>query len=177
MHTTEYLGFGKGLLATRYLRVYITNSLSVYKLQRVSCLKWSICLDFYIFEDSSDLENLPLFIKHWMNFNSPVLFPWWRTYAQTVTSQKYLCYLLDWKPFRNDEKCFLFHLKSTSRSQGIQVFVMTFWSCRENGLIRKIKSTSKFMTSQPGLKTIATHILSNISQSKVNQIMKFGQLI
>ena len=117
------------------------------------------------------------FIKHWMNFNSPVLFPWWRTYAQTVTSQKYLCYLLDWNPFRNDEKCFLFHLKSTSRSQDIQVFVMAFWSCRENGLIRKIKSTSKFMTSQPGLKTIAIHILSSISQSKVNQIMKFGQLI
>ena len=33
------------------------------------------------------------------------------------------------------------------------------------------------MTSQPGLQTIAIHILSNISQSKGNQIMKFGQLI
>ena len=31
--------------------------------------------------------------------------------------------------------------------------------------------------SQPGLETIAIHILSNISQSKGNQIMKFGQLI
>ena len=31
--------------------------------------------------------------------------------------------------------------------------------------------------SQPGLQTIATHILSNISQSKSNQTMKFGQLI
>ena len=30
---------------------------------------------------------------------------------------------------------------------------------------------------QPGLQTIATHILSNISQSKGNQRMKFGQLI
>ena len=33
------------------------------------------------------------------------------------------------------------------------------------------------MTSQPGLQTIAIHILSNILQSKSNQTMKFGQLI
>ena len=33
------------------------------------------------------------------------------------------------------------------------------------------------MTSQPGLQTTATRILSNISQSKGKQTMKFGQLI
>ena len=33
------------------------------------------------------------------------------------------------------------------------------------------------MTSQPGLQTIAILVLPNISQSKGNQIMKFGQLI
>ena len=33
------------------------------------------------------------------------------------------------------------------------------------------------MTSQPGLQTVAIHILPNISQSKDNQTMKFGQLI
>ena len=33
------------------------------------------------------------------------------------------------------------------------------------------------MTSQPGLKTIAIHILPNISKSKNNKTMKFGQLI
>ena len=32
---------------------------------------------------------------------------------------KYLCYLLDSKPFKYDEKCFLFHLKSSFRSQDI----------------------------------------------------------
>ena len=32
------------------------------------------------------------------------------------------------------------------------------------------------MTSRPGLQTIAIHILPNISQSKVNQAIKFGQL-
>ena len=33
------------------------------------------------------------------------------------------------------------------------------------------------MTSQPGQKTIAIHILLNISRSKGNQTMKFIQLI
>ena len=27
---------------------------------------------------------------------------------------------------------------------------LTFWSCRENGLIRKMRLISKLMTSQPG---------------------------
>ena len=33
------------------------------------------------------------------------------------------------------------------------------------------------MTSQPGKETIAIHLLPNISHSKGNQAMKFGQLI
>ena len=33
------------------------------------------------------------------------------------------------------------------------------------------------MTSQPGLQIIAIYILPNISQSKGNQTMKFGQLV
>ena len=33
------------------------------------------------------------------------------------------------------------------------------------------------MTSQPGYQRIAIHILNNISRSKGNQAMKFGQLI
>ena len=33
------------------------------------------------------------------------------------------------------------------------------------------------MTSEPGYQTIAIHILANISRSKGNQTMKFGQLI
>ena len=54
---------------------------------------------------------------------------------------------------------------------------MTFWSCRKNGLIRKIRLTSRFMTSQPGLQTISIGISANISQSKGNQTMQFVQLI
>ena len=33
------------------------------------------------------------------------------------------------------------------------------------------------MTSKPGQQTVAIHILPNISQSKVIQTMKFGQVI
>ena len=65
-------------------------------------------------------------------------------------------------------------VKSSFLSQNIYVFVTTFWYCRKNGLIREIRLTSKFMASQPGLQAIAVH---NISQSKGNQTIKFGQLI
>ena len=63
---------------------------------------------------------------------------------------------------------------------------MTFWPYRKNSLIRKLRLTHgviipwltlKFMTSQPGLQAIPIHTLSNISQSKGNQTMTFGQLI
>ena len=43
--------------------------------------------------------------------------------------------------------------------------------------MRKISLTSKFMTSQPGLQTVAIHILSDISESKGNKKMKFVQLM
>ena len=45
------------------------------------------------------------------------------------------------------------------------------------GLIRKLWLISEFLTSQTGQQTITIHILPNISRSKGNQAMKFGQLI
>ena len=51
---------------------------------------------------------------------------------------------------KNDEKCFLRQVKSSFRSQDIYVFVLTFRVCGKNGLVRKIRLISKFMTSQPG---------------------------
>ena len=47
----------------------------------------------------------------------------------------------------------------------------------QNGLIKKIRLISNLLTSQPGLQTIAIHILPNILRSKGNKTMKFGQLI
>ena len=72
---------------------------------------------------------------------------------------------------------FLSRLENFFRSQDIKVSVMTFLSSRKNSLIRKIGLASYFMTSQPGLQTIPINILLNISQSKGNQTIKFGQLI
>ena len=48
---------------------------------------------------------------------------------------------------------------------------------KKNDLLRKIRLISKLMTSQPGKQIIAIHILHNISRSKGNQTMKFGQFI
>ena len=47
----------------------------------------------------------------------------------------------------------------------------------ENGLIRKLRLISKFMTSQSEKQTFTIHIFLNISKSKDNQTMKFGKLI
>ena len=47
----------------------------------------------------------------------------------------------------------------------------------KNGLIRKLRLISKFMSSQTGQQVITIHILFNASRSKSNQTMKFGQLI
>ena len=47
----------------------------------------------------------------------------------------------------------------------------------KNELMRKLRLISKFMTLQTGKQIIAIYILPNISRSKGNQIMKFGQLI
>ena len=44
-------------------------------------------------------------------------------------------------------------------------------------LDEKAKLISKFMTSQTGQQIISMHVLSNISRSKGNESMKFGQLI
>ena len=51
---------------------------------------------------------------------------------------------------QNDEKCFFFHLKISFHSQDTSIFVLTFWPCRKNCLIRKLRLIFEFMTSQPG---------------------------
>ena len=52
--------------------------------------------------------------------------------------------MLPCKPFKNNEKCLLFYLISFFRSQDIYIFVLTFWSCRKNDLIRNIKLIPKY---------------------------------
>ena len=47
----------------------------------------------------------------------------------------------------------------------------------ENCLIRRLRLISKLMKSKTGKQVITIHILLNISGSKGNQTMKYGQLI
>ena len=72
---------------------------------------------------------------------------------------------------------FLFHLKSSFRSQDIQVFALTFLVMYKSRLIRKIMLILKVMTSQTDSQTIPVYILLNISRSKGKQTMKLDQLI
>ena len=44
-------------------------------------------------------------------------------YSRTLTFQKKKNYLPNWKPFKNDEKCFLFRLKSSFCPQDIFKFL------------------------------------------------------
>ena len=46
----------------------------------------------------------------------------------------------------------------------------------KNGLIRRIRLISKFMTSRLGKQTITMHILPDILRSQGNQTMKFDHL-
>ena len=47
----------------------------------------------------------------------------------------------------------------------------------QNSLTKKIKLISNFMMSKLGQQTFVIHILPNISRSKGNQTVKFGQVI
>ena len=44
-------------------------------------------------------------------------------------------------------------------------------------MIRKVRLISKFTTSKHVKQTVAMYIVPNVSRSKWNQVMKFGQLI
>ena len=55
-------------------------------------------------------------------------------------------------------------------------FCLAFFVMYQNGLIKKIRVISGFMTSQPGKQTTVIHTLPNISGCKGNQTMKFGHL-
>ena len=46
-------------------------------------------------------------------------------------------FLANWKDFKNDEKCFLFLLKSSFHSQDISIFVLIFCSCRKTAWLER----------------------------------------
>ena len=54
-----------------------------------------------------------------------------------ISPSKKMFYLLYLKPFKNDETCFLFHLKISFHSKDIQIFVLTVGSYRKTALLEK----------------------------------------
>ena len=86
--------------------------------------------------------------------------------------------------FKNDEKHFLFHLKSffdIKSSYALFVllifrFLSRFFDHIGKRLDKKAIVILKFMNSPMGKLIITTQILPNISRIKRNQTMKFGVL-
>ena len=97
--------------------------------------------------------------------------------SRTLTFHKKMCYLLHGKPFKNDRKFFLFHLKSCFCSQYILRFFHDFLVIQKKRLDQKDKVNFKMHDVKGCLtKNCNTHI-ANILGSKSNQAMKLGQLI
>ena len=80
-------------------------------------------------------------------------------------------------PLKMTKKNVYFVLKAFFVLKIFKFLSRHFGHVEKKSLIRKIRLTSKFITWQPGLQTIPIHIWLNISESKGNQTMKFGQLI
>ena len=124
--------------------------------------------------------------EHIGEFQICISVPWTLSYQYCLNLMKSLklnCYLpkincfvcFDESPLNTMKNAFYFILKALFVIKIFKVFVLIFWWCRKSGLIRAIRLISKFMTSQPGYIIITIHILPNISRSKGNQTMKFGQ--
>ena len=122
-----------------------------------------------------DLDSLKLIFTEpniiWLNLKLDSHLPPPRT-----KKKKKILWFND-SPSKMIKNVFLFHLKSFFRSQDTLTFILSFWTCKKNDVIRKIKLISEFMTSQPGYQRITIHILLKISRIKGNQTMKFGQSI
>ena len=89
-----------------------------------------------------------------------------------ATLQLYFQFLATENPLKIMKNAFYFTLKAIF----VFNFCLDFLVIYKNGLIKKISFILKVMMSQLGKKTISIHILPNISRTKGNQTIKFGQL-
>ena len=83
MYTTEYLAFGKDLLAKLYLtgKVYIPKLLGVCIIHNKSHGLNEVILFGYLHFWGFLWPWKLTFIEHWIHFNSPTFFPRWLTVA------------------------------------------------------------------------------------------------
>ena len=84
-------------------------------------------------------------------------------------------YLLDWKVFQNDKKCFLLMLTDLFV---LEVFKFVSWlfGYAEKRLHKKQKVNFKIYDATDWTKVITIHVLSNFSRSKWKRTMKLCQL-
>ena len=81
------------------------------------------------------------------------------TLSWSLIFQNFLFDLFHWKPFKNYEKYFLFHLKI------LKTYLMTFWSGWKNDLIRKDKVNFKIHDVTTWLtKNCNTHIAQYLTK-------------
>ena len=71
-----------------------------------------------------------------------------------ITFQNNCFYLLQWTPFKNDDKCFSFRVKISFRSYQIFTFSSWFFGYVENALRKKLWLISKFITPNTGQQII-----------------------
>ena len=95
-------------------------------------------------------------------------------YRRTLRSETIFC---SWNPFKIDEKCFSFYVKTLFVLKIFKFFSWLFVHGAKR-LGKKDKVNFKFSDVTAWLTNNRdTYILPNISRSKGNQTMKFGQLI
>ena len=115
-----------------HLKIKVQFSYPKEKLSRHGSLSTEIFSfvekNVFLFEkfEERDKERESLVILWWykININFCETFAWLlrlegKFKAGFSPSKKNFVYLLQWWPFKNDGKCFLFHLKSSFRSQDI----------------------------------------------------------
>ena len=107
--------------------------------------KLTFCFTLDIFRTMSFCFHYSIWTgKYWLER----LFSYLKSDSHLPEQLFFICF--NDSPSKIMRKCFLFHHKTSFRSQDISIFVFTFWASRKNGLIRKKMLISKLMTSQPG---------------------------
>ena len=81
---------------------------------------------------------------------------------QTLNFQKSLCYLRDWEPYKNDEKCFSIRLKSFFVLKISKNLSEHFGHVGRTVWLERL--TSKFVTSQTALQNFNTHVAQYLTK-------------
>ena len=140
-----------------------------------NCFNPSTLHSLHNFTIDIHTTRLP-FPSSWMTMSLKKLFTEYLKWDSHLP--KKICFIyFNESPLKMIKNAFYFILRALFV---LKIFKFLSWlsgHVEKTGLVRNMGWTSKFMTSQSASQTIAIHILHNISWSKTNQTIKFGQLI